>query len=113
MQKVKYITRGLQLAMCIWCLTSFKATYYADAFNGRVMRSGAIYDMNKLTCASNTHKLGTKLKVTNTENNKSVIVTVTDTGDFKKVTLDLSKKAFSKIAKLEQGVINVAIKKIN
>lgn len=110
MQKVKYIKRGLQLAMCFYCLTSFKATYYADAFHGKIMRSGKVYDMNKLTCASNTHKLGTRLKVTNVDNNKSVVVTVNDTGSFTKVTLDLSKKAFSKIAKLEQGVINVKIK---
>ena len=97
--------------MCIWCvLTSFKATYYSDTFQGKVMRSGAIYDMNKLTCASNTHKLGTRLKVTNLDNGKSVIVKVTDTGSFRKVTLDLSKKAFSKIAELEKGVVEVKIK---
>ena len=99
--------------MCIWCvLTSFKATYYSDTFQGKVMRSGQVYDANKLTCASNTHKLGTKLKVTNVDNGKSVIVRVTDTGSFKKITLDLSKKAFSKIAELDKGVINIKIKKI-
>jgi rare lipoprotein A len=99
------------IVMCVWCvLTSFKATYYSDAFHGKVMRSGQVYDANKLTCASNTHKLGTKLKVTNLDNGKSVIVKVTDTGSFRKVTLDLSKKAFSKIAELKQGVINVKIK---
>jgi rare lipoprotein A len=101
------------IAMCVWCvLTSFKATYYSDTFQGKVMRSGQVYDANKLTCASNTHKLGTKLKVTNLYNGKSVIVKVTDTGSFRKVTLDLSKKAFSKIAKLNKGVINIKIKKI-
>lgn len=93
-------------------LTSFKASYYADYFHGKVTRSGEKYDMNKLTCASNTHKLGTKLKVTNLENNKSVVVIVTDTGSFKNITLDLSKKAFSKIADLKIGVINVKIKKV-
>jgi rare lipoprotein A len=76
------------------------------------MRSGAIYDMNKLTCASNTHKLGTRLKVTNLDNGKSVIVKVTDTGSFRKVTLDLSKKAFERIAELDKGVINIKIKKV-
>ena len=97
--------------MCVWCvLTGFKATYYSDTFHGKVMRSGAIYDMNRLTCASNTHKLGTKLKVTNVDNGKSVIVKVTDTGSFKKITLDLSKKAFSKIAELDKGVVEVKIK---
>ena len=97
------------IAMCFFCLCSFKASYYSDAFHGRKTASGVIYDKNKLTCASNTHKLGTKLKVTNTENNKSVIVTVTDRGGFNKVTLDLSKKAFSTIADLKQGIINVNI----
>jgi len=99
--------------MCVWCvLTSFKATYYSDSFQGKVMRSGQVYDANNLTCASNTHKLGTKLKVTNLDNGKSVIVKVTDTGSFRKVTLDLSKKAFERIAELEKGVINITIKKI-
>lgn len=99
------------LAMCVWCvLTSFKASYYSDSFHGRVMRSGAIYDMNKLTCASNIHKLGTRLKVTNVENGKSVIVLVADTGSFRKVSIDLSKKAFSRIAELEKGVVEVKIK---
>lgn len=101
------------IAMCIWCvLTSFKATYYSDTFQGKVMRSGQVYDANKLTCASNTHKMGTKLKVTNVDNGKSVIVKVTDTGSFRKVSIDLSKKAFSKIAELDKGVINIKIKKI-
>jgi rare lipoprotein A len=99
-------------AMCFFCLCSFKASYYSDAFHGRKTASGVIYDKNKLTCASNTHKLGAKLKVTNTQNNKSVIVTVTDRGGFSKVTLDLSKKAFSTIAELKKGIINVTIKEL-
>jgi rare lipoprotein A len=99
-------------AMCFFCLCSFKASYYSDAFHGRKTASGVIYDKNKLTCASNTHKLGTRLKVTNTQNNKSVIVTVTDRGGFSKVTIDLSKKAFSSIAELKKGIINVTIKEV-
>ena len=98
--------------MCFYCLTSFKASYYHSSFHGKVTKSGEIYNENKLTCASNTHKLGTKLKVTNLDNGKSVIVKVTDTGSFSKVTLDLSKKAFERIAELEKGIINVKIKKI-
>ena len=98
--------------MCFYCLTSFKASYYHSSFHGKVTKSGEIYNENKLTCASNTHKLGTKLKVTNLDNGKSVIVKVTDTGSFSKVTLDLSKKAFKRIAELERGIINIKIKKI-
>jgi len=98
------------ISMCLYCLTSFKASYYHSSFHGKVTKSGEIYNENRLTCASNTHKLGTKLKVTNLDNGKSVIVKVTDTGSFRKVTLDLSKKAFSKIAELDKGVVEVKIK---
>ena len=101
----------LILIMCLFCY-SFKASYYADSFQGKVMRNGQLYHSDKLTCASNTHKLGTKLKVTNLDNGKSVIVKVTDTGSFSKVTLDLSKKAFERIAELEKGIINIKIEKI-
>jgi rare lipoprotein A len=102
----------LILIMCYFCLTSFKASYYNSSFHGKVTKSGEVYNENRLTCASNTHKLGTKLKVTNLDNGKSVIVKVTDTGSFSKVTLDLSKKAFERIAELEKGIINIKIKKI-
>ena len=104
--------RIIIISMCFYCLTSFKASYYADSFQGKVMRNGQVYHSNKLTCASNSHKLGTKLKVTNLDNGKSVIVKVTDTGSFSKVTLDLSKKAFERIAELDEGIINIKIKKI-
>jgi rare lipoprotein A len=104
--------RIIIISMCFYCLTSFKASYYHSSFHGKVTKSGEVYNENRLTCASNTHKLGTKLKVTNLENGKSVIVKVTDTGSFRKVTLDLSKKAFERIAELEKGIINVKIKKI-
>ncbi|CAB4153243.1 Rare lipoprotein A [uncultured Caudovirales phage] len=104
--------RIIIILMCFYCLTSFKASYYHSSFHGKVTKSGEIYNENKLTCASNTHKLGTRLKVTNLENGKSVIVKVTDTGSFSKVTLDLSKKAFERIAELEKGIINIKIKKI-
>jgi rare lipoprotein A len=104
--------KTITAVMCFFCLCSFKASYYSDAFQGRKTASGVIYDKNKLTCASNTHKLGTKLKVTNMQNNKSVIVTVTDRGGFSKVTIDLSKKAFSSIAELKKGIINVTIKEV-
>ena len=58
--------------------------------------------------------MGTKLLVTNTKNNKSVVVRVNDTGGFSKYgrTLDLSQGAFSKIAHLGQGTVKVKIEKL-
>lgn len=112
MQKVKYIKRRLQLAMCLYCLTSFTCTWYGSAFHGNYTKSGEIFDKNKLTCASNHFKLGTRLKITNIENGKSVVVKVNDTGSFKDKNIDLSEGAFKRIANLKQGRIEIKVKKI-
>jgi rare lipoprotein A len=75
------------------------ASYYADKFNNRKTASGAKYDHNKLTAAHKKFPFGTKLKVTNPNNKKSVVVTVNDRGPFVKGReIDLSKKAFMMIA---------------
>lgn len=73
--------------------------------------NGQTFDENKLTSASNTHKFGTILKVTNTANDKSVLVTVNDRGGFTKYNrlLDLSKAAFESIADLNKGIITVLV----
>lgn len=86
-------------------------SFYGSKFHGKKTASGEVFDMNKMTCASNSHKMGTKLKVTNKSNGKSVVVRVNDTGGFKKYgrTLDLSKKAFSHIANTKQGIAKVSI----
>lgn len=112
MQKVKFIKRGLQLTMCFYCLTSFTCTWYGSAFHGNYTKSGEIFDKNKLTCASNHFKLGTRLKITNIENGKSVVVKVNDTGAFKDKNIDLSEGAFKRIANLKQGRIEIKVKKI-
>ena len=88
------------------------ASFYGAKFHGKKTASGEVFDMNKMTTASNSHKMGTKLKVTNKANGKSVIVKVNDTGGFKKYgrALDLSRGAFAKIADLKQGLVKVDIK---
>ncbi len=53
------------------------ACYYHNKFNGRKTASGAVFSNNKLTAAHKTLQFGTKVKVTNIENNKSVIVEIT------------------------------------
>ena len=88
------------------------ASFYGSKFHGKKTASGEVFDMNKMTCASNTHKMGTKLKVVNKANKKSIICKVNDTGGFSKYgrTLDLSKAAFAKIADIKQGLVKVDIK---
>ena len=79
------------------------ASYYHDKFNGRKTSNGEIFDNNLYTAAHKTLKFGTKVRVTNTVNGKSVIVTVNDRGPFVKGReIDLAKTPFMEIAKYKQ-----------
>ena len=90
------------------------ASWYGKGFEGKLTASGYIYSSDQLTCASNRYPFGTVLKVINKENKKSVIVVVTDRGSFTEKygrEIDLSKKAFDKIASSSEGLIKVVNKK--
>jgi len=79
--------------------THAHASYYNDKFNGKRTASGRRFNNSKFTAAHKKFAFGTKLKITNERNNKSVIVEVIDRGPFsKKREIDLTKKAFMKIA---------------
>jgi rare lipoprotein A len=88
-----------------------EASYYADKFDGRKTASGEKFSNRKLTAAHRKLAFGTKLKVTNNANNKSVIVIVNDRGPFKKNReLDLSKEAFMQITdNRNHGTLQVTI----
>lgn len=92
-----------------------EVSYYADKFNGRKTASGAIFSNSKLTAAHRTLAFGTKVKVTNTANNKSVEVEINDRGPFKKTReIDLSKKAFMQITENKNnGILTVNIEILN
>lgn len=75
------------------------ASYYAGKFHGKKTASGKKYDMNKYTAAHKKLAFGTKVKITNEANGKSVIVEITDRGPFVRAReIDLSKRAFMDIA---------------
>lgn len=91
------------------------ACYYHNKFNGRKTASGAIFSNSKLTAAHKTLSFGTKVKVTNIENNKSVIVEINDRGPFTKgLEIDLSKKAFDAISHDKKaGKLQVKLELVN
>ena len=75
------------------------ASYYHNKFNGRRTASGNKFDNNKYTAAHKKLPFGTKVRVTNEANGKSVIVEINDRGPFSKVReIDLSRRAFMEIA---------------
>lgn len=86
------------------------ATVYADKFHGRRTAYGFTYDKNKLTAAHKKHPAGTRLRVTRTDNGKSVVVTVNDEGPFTVGhIIDLSRAAAERLDMIELGVANVKV----
>jgi rare lipoprotein A len=92
---------------------SGKASYYAMKFQSKKTASGELYDRAKNTAAHKKLPFGTKVRVTNIKNNRSVIVKINDRGPFVKGRIvDLSSSAFSRIANLDTGIIEVKIEVI-
>ncbi len=87
------------------------ASYYANKFNGKRTSSGIRFDNNKYSAAHRKLPFGTKLKVTNEENGKWVIVEVIDRGPFSRGReIDLSKRAFMEIvSNKNSGSVNVKL----
>ena len=91
-----------------------KASYYADKYHGRTTASGEVFNQQALSAAHQALDFGSRVKVTNIANNKSVIVTINDRGPFiRGRIIDLSKKAFSQIASVKQGVIDVTVEQLD
>ncbi len=90
------------------------ASYYADMFVGKLTANGEIYTHDKMTCAHKTLPFGTKLKVTNLKNERSVIVTVNDRGPYVKGrVVDLTKEAAKKIDMVRSGIVEVKVEILN
>ena len=87
-----------------------KASFYADKFEGRRTASGVKYYHNKATAAHRHLPFGTKVRVTNLANNKTVIVEINDRGPFVSGRIiDLSKSAAQKLGYVPIGVTDVVI----
>lgn len=90
------------------------ASFYGNEFQSRKTANGDRFDQAQLTAAHRTLPFGTRLKVTNTQNGKSVHVRVNDRGPFVKGrVIDLSSSAFKTIANLNAGVVPVRIQVVN
>jgi rare lipoprotein A len=86
------------------------ASYYADEFHGRTTANGETYDMNALTAAHKTLPFNTRVRVTNHENGKSVVVRINDRGPFKgDRIIDLSLAAAKAIDMIQHGTAAVTI----
>lgn len=113
-----YCTRYLFL-VAILCLTAScarkvtetgKASYYADKFQGRRTANGEVFRQQRMTAAHRTMPFGTKVKVKNLDNGRTIKVRVNDRGPFVSGRIiDLSRKAAKKLGMTQAGVANVKI----
>ena len=86
------------------------ASYYADKYQGRKTANGETFDTAKLTAAHKTLPFGTRVRVTNLDNGKSVDVRINDRGPFVAGrVIDLSPAAARKLDMLRAGVVRVKL----
>src|SRR5712692_214512 len=84
------------------------ASWYGGEFARRPTASGERFDPSKLTCAHRTLPLGSKVRVTNLRNGRSVMVIITDRGPYaRRREIDLSYGAARALGMLRQGVERV------
>ncbi len=86
------------------------AAVYSDKLHGRKTASGQVYDRNKLTTAHKTLPFGTKVKVTNVKNDKSVVLLVNDRGPTQAGrVLDVSPAAAKALGISARGMAEVRV----
>lgn len=93
-----------------------QASWYSEQSPGINMHTAnnEIFDDNDLTAAMWEVPFNQRVKVTNLENGKSVVVRINDRGPHKRFVasgriIDLTKRAFSTIASLDKGLIDIEL----
>lgn len=89
------------------------ASWYGPGFHGRKTASGARFNQNALTAAHRKLPFGTKVRVTNLKNDRSVVVVINDRGPFAGGRIiDLSKAAAKRLGIIKQGTAKVRVEAI-
>jgi rare lipoprotein A len=86
------------------------ASWYGNQFANRPTASGEPFDPEKLTAAHRKLPLGSRVVVTNLQNGRSVLVTITDRGPYwGNRDIDLSYRAARMLGMVQRGVARVLI----
>ena len=86
------------------------ASYYHSFFEGRTTANGQKFSNHAMTAASRTLDFGTRDRVTNLVNRKSVVVTINDRGPYVNGRIiDLSRRAATTLGFVREGVTRVRI----
>ena len=86
------------------------ASWYGGVHHGRTTASGEVFDMHALTAAHKDLPFGTRLRVTDLESGRSVVVRVNDRGPYMdRRAIDLSYGAARKLGIVRQGLAHVRL----
>ncbi len=89
------------------------ASWYGPGFSGKTTASGEVFDETKMTAAHKTLPLGTKAKVTNLKDGKSVQVEINDRGPYAQGRIiDLSQAAAKALGIIDRGVVKVRVESL-
>ncbi|MDA8383036.1 MAG: septal ring lytic transglycosylase RlpA family protein [Betaproteobacteria bacterium] len=89
------------------------ASIYSNDLAGRRTASGERYDPYKLTAASRRFPLGTRVRVRNLANGRSVVVLINDRGPYEDGRLiDLSERAARRLGMLKRGLARVLVRAV-
>lgn len=95
-------------------IKSGMASWYGSVLQGHRTASGRRFDMNELTAAHRTLPFGSKVKVTDLRNHRSVVVTITDRGElFPERVIDLSLAAARELRMVKMGVDPVRLELVS
>ena len=103
------------LITCIFMLIggilyTHNASFYGGRLHGSMTASGERFNQNDFTAAHKQLPFGTKVKVTNPDNGKSVVVRINDRGPYVKGrVIDLSTASFKAIEDPNKGIIKDVI----
>lgn len=91
-----------------------KASYYGDRHHGQRTASGERFDQNALTAAHRTLPFGTRVRVTNLNNERSVVLRINDRGPFVRGrVIDVSRTAAVRLDMLRAGVVPVRVEALD
>jgi len=86
------------------------ASWYGELFHGRRTANGEIYDMDRLSAAHPTLPLPVYARVTNLQNNRSIVVRINDRGPYANDRLiDLSRRSAELLGYRERGTAQVRV----
>jgi rare lipoprotein A len=89
------------------------ASWYGPGFHGKLTASGEVFNQEKFTAAHRTLPWGSRVKVTNLENGKSVDVRINDRGPFGKGRIiDVSRAAARVLGIVGSGIATVRVESI-